>query len=213
MRRAAAILPLLAACSAQPSRPVLLSDRRVPRRCGVERQTVKVARDTEASRITLDAVTTTISDLRRRHHGVIGKGTRYAPEEMTVFELADVRLVAFGLEADGDYHLVIADHGRTMIVEAPDPTCMVGSALLADAAAARHAIDRTLSVSRTMTAASPAMAPITVRGVGFFDGVHGQRGMAPNGIELHPLLAVCWGLGCSATPSIVDVEVPSEVDD
>ena len=28
-----------------------------------------------------------------------------------------------------------------------------------------------------------------VRGVGFFDTLHGQRGVAPNGIELHPVLA------------------------
>ncbi len=29
----------------------------------------------------------------------------------------------------------------------------------------------------------------TVIGVGFFDFLHGQRGVAPNGIELHPALA------------------------
>ena len=28
-----------------------------------------------------------------------------------------------------------------------------------------------------------------VTGVGFFDFIHGQTGVAPNGIELHPVLA------------------------
>jgi hypothetical protein len=28
----------------------------------------------------------------------------------------------------------------------------------------------------------------TVTGVGFFDIIHGQTGVAPNGIELHPVL-------------------------
>ena len=28
----------------------------------------------------------------------------------------------------------------------------------------------------------------TIRGVGFFDFLHGQTGVAPNGIELHPVL-------------------------
>jgi len=28
----------------------------------------------------------------------------------------------------------------------------------------------------------------TIRGIGFFDSIHGQRGVAPNGIELHPAL-------------------------
>jgi hypothetical protein len=27
-----------------------------------------------------------------------------------------------------------------------------------------------------------------VTGVGFFDAMHGQAGVAPNGIELHPVL-------------------------
>jgi hypothetical protein len=30
----------------------------------------------------------------------------------------------------------------------------------------------------------------TIRGVGFFDFLHGQTGVAPNGIELHPVLRV-----------------------
>lgn len=28
----------------------------------------------------------------------------------------------------------------------------------------------------------------TIRGIGFFDFLHGQTGVAPNGIELHPVL-------------------------
>lgn len=31
---------------------------------------------------------------------------------------------------------------------------------------------------------------VTVTGVGFFDPIHGQTGVAPNGIELHPLLSI-----------------------
>lgn len=32
--------------------------------------------------------------------------------------------------------------------------------------------------------------PVRITGVGFFDRVHGQNGVAPNGIELHPLLDI-----------------------
>jgi hypothetical protein len=32
--------------------------------------------------------------------------------------------------------------------------------------------------------------PVTVTGVGFFDRIHGQTGVAPNGIELHPVLDI-----------------------
>jgi hypothetical protein len=31
---------------------------------------------------------------------------------------------------------------------------------------------------------------VTVTGVGFFDRIHGQTGVAPNGIELHPVLDI-----------------------
>ena len=32
--------------------------------------------------------------------------------------------------------------------------------------------------------------PVTVTGIAFFDPLHGQEGVAPNGIELHPVLMI-----------------------
>jgi len=37
---------------------------------------------------------------------------------------------------------------------------------------------------------SPARPLVWITGVGFFDYLHGQRGVAPNGIELHPVFYV-----------------------
>jgi hypothetical protein len=31
---------------------------------------------------------------------------------------------------------------------------------------------------------------VRITGVGFFDYIHGQHGVAPNGVELHPVLNV-----------------------
>jgi len=36
----------------------------------------------------------------------------------------------------------------------------------------------------------PANTPVTVRGLGFFDFAHGQDGVAPNAIELHPVISI-----------------------
>jgi hypothetical protein len=33
---------------------------------------------------------------------------------------------------------------------------------------------------------------VTVRGIGYFDPPHGQAGAAPNGIELHPVVAISF---------------------
>jgi hypothetical protein len=36
--------------------------------------------------------------------------------------------------------------------------------------------------------------PVQITGVGFFDFIHGQTGVAPNGIELHPVLSISFGI-------------------
>jgi hypothetical protein len=38
-------------------------------------------------------------------------------------------------------------------------------------------------------------------GVGFWDPEHGQFGVAPNNLELHAVLAICFGVGCDPTKS------------
>jgi hypothetical protein len=34
--------------------------------------------------------------------------------------------------------------------------------------------------------------PVTVTGVAFFDTLHGQEGVAPNAIELHPIFVITF---------------------
>jgi hypothetical protein len=42
----------------------------------------------------------------------------------------------------------------------------------------------------------------TIAGVGFFDQIHGQTGVAPNGIELHPVVSFSGKCeGASAPPA------------
>ena len=54
-------------------------------------------------------------------------------------------------------------------------------------------LDRTLQLDRIFVEnffRSELSMPVTVTGVGFFDVLHGQEGVAPNGIELHPILMI-----------------------
>jgi hypothetical protein len=107
------------------------------------------------------------------------------------------------LETDQDIHLVIADPAdatHTMIVEFPDPACqgVVEGRQQAQVAAARTAF---------VAACGPTAAggfrmlsgTATITGVGFFDVLHGQSGVAPNGVELHPVLRV-EQVTCTGTP-------------
>jgi hypothetical protein len=104
------------------------------------------------------------------------------------------RLIEFKFEDDRDIHLVVGVPSapkKTMIVEFPDPTCpgAKDSPKKARMASARSAL--IASCGKPPSASSSfrdLKGTATVTGVGFFDIIHGQTGVAPNGIELHPVL-------------------------
>ena len=79
----------------------------------------------------------------------------------------------------------------TMIAEFPDPVCLdtAGSTKIEAMTAARTAFIAACGLpSRSRFV--PLEGRATIDGVGFFDVKHGtpQRGVAPNNIELHPVL-------------------------
>jgi hypothetical protein len=80
--------------------------------------------------------------------------------------------------------------GNTMILEIPLPACVgVGSPFAGGVALARSEFNSHLTAT---TSFKTANIPVRVTGVGFFDFLHGQTGVAPNGIELHPVLDVVF---------------------
>ena len=115
--------------------------------------------------------------------------------ERTTYQLTNVTLQHVIYQHDGDYHLVVADaSNRTMIAEIPAPLCAQQSPLLSQINGARSAVDARLGLTFTNVAEN---AIVSVRGVGFFDFYHSQAGQARNGIEVHPVTAVCFSLNCS----------------
>jgi len=146
--------------------------------CGTERWTVKTLQDRPRLLPTRNA---TIAYLTSRRPPSFLPNTRL-PFERHIFRVrAAVILVRY--EDDSDLHVVIRDaHGRTMITEAPLPSC------------ARQA---TALRKRQMAQARSAVRVCrraVVTGVAFFDFQHGQTGVAPNAIELHPILGFhCLG--------------------
>ena len=166
--------------------------------CGVERWSVKVGTDPDASLVSLTSTTSqTISYLR----GITAPATpplnaRVQPTEITDFVI-DATLVEYKLENDSDYHLVIKDAaGNTMIAEIPDPACVSGGPFANLIKSTRQQFDSKYSAT---TSFQTANIPVRLTGVAFFDFQHGQTGVAPNGIELHPLLNVVFNPG-AGTP-------------
>jgi hypothetical protein len=79
-------------------------------------------------------------------------------------------------EDDDDFHLVLRDGASHMIAEAPSTGCVAGAT----------PVRRTQM--RTARAAVRLCTRAQITGVAFFDFKHGQTGVAPNAIELHPIL-------------------------
>ncbi len=120
----------------------------------------------------------------------IPSNNRVAPFETTVWTL-NVNLLEYKFEDDSDYHLVLQDSsGNTMIAEIPNPGCVgSGSPFAADIINARMKFNAMFTASTSFQFAN---VPVQITGVGMFDFLHGQTGVAPNGIEIHPVLDISF---------------------
>ena len=97
------------------------------------------------------------------------------PFERHVFTVV-AAVVLVSPEEDSDLHLVLQQGGNHMIAEAPAPYCDSRATPLRR---------RQMRVARKHVR---LCARARVTGVAFFDYDHGQTGVAPNAIELHPIL-------------------------
>ena len=161
--------------------------------CSVERWGVKTLTDPLARKINFTPRTTTIRSLRGRQAPAGFRGLARLPGLETRTFRVRAALVAMKLEDDNDIHLVIADprdRRLTMIVEFPNASCTRGASRQARAKmrnARNHLVAACGSATSSFTSLS---GKATISGVGFLDQVHGQTGVAPNGIELHPAVGL-----------------------
>jgi hypothetical protein len=158
--------------------------------CGAERGLVKTLQDPAATRINRVALQTTIGKLTRLTAPRLRPAnTRIAPVELRTYRVR-ARLIAMTLTDASDIKLVIADSrtGVNMIAKFPAPWCTLNAppALKALMNKARTAVETACGTPGANFAIIGGNATIT--GVGYFESVHGQRGVAPNGIEIHPVL-------------------------
>jgi len=200
---AAALLCLALPTVPLPARPVHHQSAAVQPEtdtgCGVERWSVKTGMDPDArlvnQRTSMPTNIVTLRGLPAPAQPPLN--ARVKPVETTVWSL-DAILVRYKQEADSDYHLVLSDTGgRTMIAEVPSPNCVGSSPFLPAMRAVRTAFTAAFHPG-------PSFQRVTIKvhvtGVGFFDFKHGQSGVAPNAIELHPILSIRWGAVVVAPP-------------
>lgn len=161
--------------------------------CGVERWFVKTLADPDAARVNVEAVTVTsiraLNELPTRCSGL--PDTRAFDEEFKTFEVMG-RITFIAHEDDRDYHIALedlTDPAYTIVTELADTLC-------AGAVVSPHfsSLSRADAMWRILLNDRPFQTlvgtVVRVRGVGFYDFEHGQRGRSRNCIELHPILAI-----------------------
>ncbi len=157
--------------------------------CAVERGPVKTGTDAQASQVRFTAVPTSIESL----HAIpapprpLPHDGRIAPAETTTWSVT-ATLMAYRLTPQGEIHLVLSDdQRRTIVAVIPSVACAAGSRFLSLITSARATFERRYTATEVFTEVRRAVA---VQGVGFFDFFQGQRGLAPNGLSLHPVTAL-----------------------
>jgi hypothetical protein len=159
--------------------------------CGVERWEVKTLSDPAAHDVNFTQVDRTVARLRLLNGPVVHQDSpRFGGIERQAISVR-AQVVEAKVEDDSDIHLVIAvrsNRSKTMIVEFPNPACVASLFKRPQMRAARQSL-----LGRCGPIGSSDFTTlhgnVTVMGVGFWDIPHGQTGVAPNGIELHPVLA------------------------
>ncbi|HEX5275570.1 MAG TPA: hypothetical protein VFW34_09875 [Candidatus Rubrimentiphilum sp.] len=168
--------------------------------CGTERWHIKTLDDAGAAQIGSTPIAVTVAQLRGfAVPAAFNKNndtSRYLPVEKTQYTVAAL-LVGFKEEADRDLHVVLADPAhptQTLIGEVPDPKCstVVAGGHAAQISAVRTAFTKCFGAAPVGSALKKFSGKLVAKltGVGFFDVLHGQTGVAPNGIELHPILKI-----------------------
>jgi hypothetical protein len=160
--------------------------------CGVERWSVKTGTDADVGKINLaSSSSNTIATMRGwPAPNPIPSNNRVSPYETTVWVL-NATLTQYKLEDDSDYHLVLSDaSGNTLIAEIPLPACVGSSSpFLSKITSARNTFNSRYTPTGSFQTAN---IPVQITGVGMFDFLHGQTGVAPNGIEIHPVLSIVF---------------------
>jgi hypothetical protein len=172
-------------------------------RCGVSRWSVKTGTDPSAGMVNLQARDTTIAQLGAiPAPSSLPANNRISPTELQTVRIANATLRQYRMEKDSDYHLVLTDGTNTMIAEIPDPACVSAGPFQAGITTARRTFDAKYTVG-PLVGGNPGPwqtsgETVTVYGVSFFDDPHSQTGAAPNAIEVHPIMKICFGQNCDS---------------
>ncbi len=161
--------------------------------CGVNRWSIKTLSDIDTIKIDFQQIIP--STVHEQISLEIPTDKKSRLESETKVYSIDCFIVGFKKESDDkDIHIIIKDTetGETMVAEIPSYECFE------IAKTSRYELFKQLQVWFIDNIGQPKSKfvypekpiPIIITGVGFFDFNHGQKGMANNGREIHPVLSI-----------------------
>lgn len=172
---------------------IFISQTSIGQNCGVERWSVKTLSDNDTLKI----------DFKKLIKSTVHEQVLMAPpikkrerldSETKVYSI-DCFIIGYKKEGnDKDIHIIIEDINtdETMVIEIPSYECFDIQKT------SRYELFKELQEWFSKNIGHPTSKfvylekhiPVTITGVGYFDFVHGQKGMAENGREIHPVLSI-----------------------
>lgn len=186
----AAMLAIGTAAEAQ----VVVNNYRVVRGCGRWRWEVKTLTDADTALIRFDSIRPiTVDQLTRMRSFVTTEFMERQWSEYNLYRI-DAELYGYTQARDRDYQLFLRDprSGRTMVAAIPDPDCpeVKASSRAWAFREGREWVRKNLGEPKIGDSILPRPIPIRVVGIAFYDRLDNQKGMAENGVGLHPVLSL-----------------------
>lgn len=170
--------------------------------CGTERWTLKTLSDADAAAIqSMTPKDMKVSDLITQKAPSKLPATRRVPFEKNLVHVHALLIgwkIESGPTGDQDFHIVIADpddNSKQMIIEVPSPDCQkaCSSIFLDKFKQNRAAVPAKLGQPMPSFQTLDNAWEVDVTGSPLFDFNHGQTGLAPNCIEIHPVVDITFG--------------------
>ena len=162
--------------------------------CGVERWKIKTLSDRDTVLINFTKVEkTSIHEQVALKRPSINRNSRHISER-TVYEMS-CSIVGYKREAgDKDIHIILEDEEteETLVAELPSSRCPEIN--LTSRSKLFFELEKWFVANIGYPTSNfvylKKHIPVIITGIGYFDYVHGQIGMATNGREIHPILGI-----------------------
>lgn len=161
--------------------------------CGIERWKIKSLSDADTVFVNFTSIKKSSVHEQVNLTAPIGKlGSRLA-SEVTNYSI-DCYIIGFKKEDDKDIHIIIEDINtdETMVIEIVSPDCkdVQNTSRKEQMKNLLIWFNNNIGTPRTTFTFLNKHKLVTITGIGFWDNLHGQKGMAENGREIHPVLSI-----------------------